>query len=197
MPDFPISGPVGIVLMLLLGGLGAPFPEEVVLAAGGLAAHPSREALAITILAGWLGVLAGDSLIYSLGRFFGGNVLRHRWMARHLTPEKLQRFETYLAQRGPKIILVIRFMTGLRAPAFFSAGAMRFPYRTFLMFDGLAAMVSVPALVVLGFTMGKHLELIQQQMEKFGLYIGLGVVLLILTFFAYRWWKGEEGEVEP
>ena len=77
MPDFPISGPIGIIAMLLLGGLGLPFPEELVLSAGGVAAHPDVGALYLVILSGWFGVMAGDSLIYALGRFFGGNVIRH------------------------------------------------------------------------------------------------------------------------
>lgn len=197
MPDFPITGPIGIIAMLLLGGVGAPFPEELVIAGGGIAAHPSRNALVAVIIAGWLGVLMGDLLIYSLGRFFGNAVLRHPWMARHLTPEKLERFEHYLARRGPKIILALRFMTGLRAPAFFSAGAMRFPVLTFLAYDGAAALVSVPVFAVLGFTMGEHFSALQGNLKQAGVYVGIALLTGLLIFIAYRWWKGEQGETAP
>ena len=40
-----------------------------------------------------------------------------------------------------------RFMPGLRAPIYFTAGTVGVKFHTFLFYDGLAALVSVPAIV--------------------------------------------------
>jgi membrane protein DedA with SNARE-associated domain len=197
MAAFPVGGPLGVVIMLLLGGLGAPFPEELVLAGGGIAAHPELRALAVVVAAGYVGVLGGDMLVYALGRFIGEGVRRHPLLARHLSEEKLGKFEGYLARRGPKIIFALRFMTGLRAPAFFSAGAMRFPAATFLLYDGLAALVSVPVFAGLGFVLGSHFSALQKDLKQVGVYVGIIAVVAVLGYAAYRWWKAEQGQTEP
>jgi membrane protein DedA with SNARE-associated domain len=197
MPSFPISGPFGIVLMLLLGGLGAPFPEELVVIGAGVAAYPERHDLIVMILASWLGVMLGDLLMYSLGRFFGANVLRHPILSRHLSPEKLLRVENYLARRGPRFIMVLRFMTGLRAPAYFSAGAMRFSLLKFVLYDGLAATVSVPVLCIAGFTLRHQVTGLQRDFKQIGAVVLLAGVGALILYLAYRWWKGERGDVEP
>lgn len=197
MPAFPLGGPLGLIAMLLLGGLGAPFPEELVLAGGGLAAHPDLTAFAVVLAAGWVGVVGADLILYALGRFVGHGVRRHPLFARHLSEERLARFEAYLTRRGPKIILLLRFMTGLRAPAYFSAGAMRFPAAKFVLYDGLAALISVPLYAGLGFTLGKNMEALQRGFREAGVYVGIAAVAAVLAYAAYRWWKGARGGVEP
>ena len=47
-------------------------------------------------------------------------------------------------------LFVGRFLPGLRAPIFFTAGSTRVKYWKFFFFDGLAALISVPFFVWLG-----------------------------------------------
>lgn len=190
MPAFPVTGPLGIVLMLLLGGMGAPFPEELVLIGAGVAAHPDRAALFAMMAAGWVGIVGADLLMYCIGRFLGAQVLRHPILSRHLSPEKLLRFEMYLAQKGPRILLVLRFMTGLRSPAYFSAGAMRFSPVKFVIYDGLAALVSVPLMCGIGFALGDQVKALQDNFSRIG--TGMLIVALsgLVAYFAYRRWRG-------
>ena len=48
------------------------------------------------------------------------------------------------------VLFVGRFLPGLRAPIFFTAGSTRVRYWKFFFFDGLAALISVPFFVWLG-----------------------------------------------
>jgi membrane protein DedA with SNARE-associated domain len=52
-----------------------------------------------------------------------------------------------LQNHGYKVIFSARFMPGVRSQVFLSSGALGIPFRVFLLFDGLAAMISVPAIV--------------------------------------------------
>ena len=46
-------------------------------------------------------------------------------------------------------VLAIRFLPGLRAPLFFACGTLGLSYRRFLLFDALAALVEISALLAL------------------------------------------------
>ena len=59
-----------------------------------------------------------------------------------------EKFEKY----GVWVLFVARFLPGLRSPIFLTAGLTRkVPFWRFLLMDGLAALISVPIWVYLGY----------------------------------------------
>ena len=80
--------------------------------------------------------------------------------------------------------MVARFLPGLRAPTYFTVGHSRVPYWEFLAFDGLAALVSAPLWVCLGFWFGDDIERAARAGSEFGSYILGAVVLLVVVFVA-------------
>ena len=84
------------------------------------------------------------------------------------------------------MVVFARFLPGLRAPTFFTVGHARMPYWEFLLFDGVAALVSAPLWVCVGFWFGSDLQAAAHAAGRFSSYIllGVGVVLLAVLF---RW----------
>ena len=190
-------GYVFVFVVLLLCGFGFPMPEDVILVTGGvlawlaspleaptlrgMASDPGFQSMAAVGLAG---ILAGDSVIYWMGRRLGARVAEFRLLRRLVPPDKLERVEKLLRRRGNVVVVVARYLPGLRAPTYFTVGHSRLPYWEFLLFDGLAALVSAPLWVCLGFWFGDDIERAAREAARFGHYIllGIGVVLLGLVF---------------
>ncbi len=147
------SSPLGLWVLLgvlLLCGLGLPVPEDIILVTAGMvAAEDGQSWIGATALM-YAGVLMGDSFIFLLGRRWGSELLKHRWILRMLSPEKQEKVAHLFHRYGSAVFFVARFLPGLRAPVFWTAGAMRASYVRFLLFDGVAALVSVPVFVWLG-----------------------------------------------
>ena len=78
------------------------------------------------------------------------------FLARVVTPEKRERVEQLFRRHGQKIILLARFLPGVRAVTYFVAGTTGVPYWKFIFYDALAACVSAPFWVLLGHWAGKH-----------------------------------------
>lgn len=188
-------GYVLVLVALILCGLGLPVPEDIILISGGYIAYETsahewpmslaRAANAVgpMILVGLGGILLGDSLIYGLGRRFGLNVTENRFLRRYLTPERLARVESMFDRHGNRILIAARFMPGVRAVAFFSAGVMRVPYWKFLFYDGLAALLSAPVWVILGFRFG---HVVVGWAQRFSSLFLLTLVLVFAVFLLYR-----------
>jgi membrane protein DedA with SNARE-associated domain len=149
---------LGLFGLLLIAGLGVPLPEDIPLLAAGWLVHEGHANLTAMIIIGLLGVLTGDMIIFNMGRRYGEHVVEHRWFRRVVSRSMLTRAEGIFARHGKKIIFAARFMPGLRAVLFATAGIMRVRPLTFLCIDGAAALASVPLLVWLGAKFGEHME---------------------------------------
>ncbi len=186
--------------LLLAAGFGFPLPEDVPLIAGGVLAwlaSPMESVSLAGMLAdtgfqgmvavGMAGILVGDSVIYWAGRRVGRRVAEIWPFRRMITPEKLERVERLLRQRGKVVVMVARFLPGLRAPTYFTVGHSRVPFWEFLLFDGLAALVSAPLWVCLGFWFGDDIERAARAGSQFGGYILTGVLVVVALLLGRAW----------
>ena len=137
----------GPFILLLLCGLGLPMPEDIVLiAAGMLGVIDGHSWIKISAFM-YAGVLLGDTMIFFAGQRYGTRLLGTAWFQRIFPPTKQARVEELFAKHGTTGLFIGRFLPGLRAPIFFSAGSLKVSLVKFLLMDGLAALVSVPVFV--------------------------------------------------
>lgn len=140
----------GLLGVLILCGVGLPIPEDIILITAGLIAGESNLSWVHTSVLMYFGIIAGDSLVFGIGRHFGCRLLEQRWAHRMLSGEKRDRIRRMFERYGITVFFVARFLPGLRAPIYCTAGAMRASYGKFVLIDSLAALISVPAFVWLG-----------------------------------------------
>jgi membrane protein DedA with SNARE-associated domain len=180
----------GIVLALLLGGLGAPIPEELpVLAAGALA----REAVVrwwIALPLCIVGVLAGDVALYWAGHHWGERLLRWRIVRLVLTEARERRLLAAYRCHGAKIVVVARHVVGLRPAAFLTAGIARLPFWKFLLVDAGAACVGVPLSFGLAYFFTDRLRGILEDVHRVERWLAaLGVVAVAAWLGVLAWRK--------
>ena len=62
-------------------------------------------------------------------------------------------------RHGHRAIFYARFLAGLRALVYLSAGSFGVPPSVFLFYDLLGALISVPIVVTLGYVFGEQIEM--------------------------------------
>jgi len=149
----------GVAYFIIFGilvacGLGFPLPEDIPLIAAGYLVWDETIQLVPAFLVTMIGVLFGDSILFFLGAKFGVKFLKNPGFGRLFRPEKIRRTRAYFRKYGDKIVFFARFVAGFRAVAFFMAGSMHMKYRRFVLLDGIAALVSVPLWIGLGWGLG-------------------------------------------
>jgi membrane protein DedA with SNARE-associated domain len=176
----------GPFFLLLLCGLGLPLPEDIVLITAGMLGEIDGRTWVRVSMFMYAGVLGGDAMIFFAGRRFGTRLLGTAWFRRIFPPEKQQRVEELFAKHGSAGLFIGRFLPGLRAPIFFSAGSLKVSFAKFLLLDGLAALVSVPVFVWLGHWLWLRFEDDFGQLERalkrthtFTLWGTLAIVVLL------------------
>ncbi|HUO01581.1 MAG TPA: VTT domain-containing protein [Rhizomicrobium sp.] len=102
----------------------------------------------------FLGIWLGDMGLYALARYFGRPLLGRPWVKRRIDEEQLARSEAWLKKRGPWVLLVVRFVPGLRLPTYLLSGMLAMPFLYFAAATGVIGLVWVGLLLGLAKFLG-------------------------------------------
>ncbi len=183
----PTSVHLTLAGILLLCGLGLPIPEDISLISGGYMAHLGVVNVHTVFLVCLGAVLGGDCAAFFLGRYFGRRILGWGPFQRLFSARKQLRVRAYFRKYGSKVIFVGRFLPGLRFSIFFSAGTLHVRPAVFLVYNSMAALLSVPFLVYLAWIFGEHIDRVVRwaRRSEYGILViaivGAGFVLFKLA----------------
>jgi membrane protein DedA with SNARE-associated domain len=150
---------VGLFLVLVLCGLGLPVPEDLALLTGGFLVHRGVTQYPTTLAISFVGVVAGDNSLFFLGRRFGTSVLRYVGFVRPRILPRIERLKIFMDRHGHMAIFYARFLAGVRALVYLTAGSAGVSPRRFVIYDALGAVISVPLVVSVGYFFGHQIDL--------------------------------------
>jgi membrane protein DedA with SNARE-associated domain len=173
---------VALLALLVAGGVGVPVPEELVQLTAGYLARRGILSLLPAIGVAWVGIVAGDFLLFRLGRSQGARVLDAPLVARVLTPRRRAFIERHFERHAFLTIVVARHASGLRIPVFAMAGASGVGSARFLLADGLSALASIPLVVGAGWYFAGHVEALKREMRWIELALAAAVVAVAVAW---------------
>ncbi len=138
--DFPYAG---LFILLILGTLGLPFPEDGILLLSGLLTADNVIRPFPTFLVVYLGLLTTDLFLYSVGRKYGRKLVEYKRFQKIITNERLAKLEAKFKKWGALVVFLGRHLLGLRAQIFLVAGVMRMSWKKFLIVDGTSALLTI------------------------------------------------------
>ena len=167
----------GLLVVLLLGSLGLPIPEEVPIVAAGMLSHQQMMRWWLALPACIVGVFAGDLILYWAGRHWGERVLDQPLIGRLLTRARLEQIQAGYRRRGALIVFLARNVMGLRAAAFVGAGVGGLPFWKFAAADGAAIGYGVPLNFGLAYLFSRHLHAVLAEVHRVEGWVALLVVV--------------------
>ena len=176
---------LGLFTVLLLCGMGLPMPEDIALLAGGFLVHRGVTRFPITLAVSLLGVVAGDNSLFFLGRRFGTELVRYFGLNRPGSMAQIDRIRAFMRRHGHRAIFYARFLAGLRALIYLTAGSFGVTPLRFLAYDLLGAVISVPIVVSIGYLFGGQLEVVIHYLGGFERLLWV-VAILSLAIYGMR-----------
>ena len=187
---------IGLFLLLILGGIGLPFPEDATLMLCGFliaqeVLHPLRALVTV-----YTGLLVADTIIYHLGKKYGRRIVTHHRFHRFLSPDRLTKLEAQFNRRGVFFILFGRHLIGLRAQIFLVAGIMKMRLVKFLLADALSALVTISIMVGIGYAGGNSLEVLRKNLKRIELWAIVIVLTAITIYLLYKYIKAHREKTD-
>jgi membrane protein DedA with SNARE-associated domain len=178
-----------IALLLLLENIGIPVvPGEFALIAGAIFAGTGQAGLNV-VLVGVIAVIVavvGAEIGYYIGRFAGRELILRYGKYVLLRPEHLDRAEAIVSRYGGFVVVIARFIVGLREANGIIAGITQMRWLTFLIFNVVGACAWVATWVTLGYVAGDHIETIYVDINRYFLYLLIALVVLLAGYIGWR-----------
>ena len=181
-------GYLALVVMVFSEAIGAPIPAAIALVTAGAAAAWKSLSLGYVIGFSVVGIVAGDSILYFLGRKSGWWLLGLLCRV-SMNPETciLRSAESFY-KRGRLTLLIAKFIPGVNALAAPLAGSMKMRYWQFLRYDIAGALMYVLAYSVGGFAFSRVIRDVVHLLANVSHGVGFVVFVAILGYIGYRAW---------
>ncbi len=184
----------GLFVLLVLGVIGFPFPEDAILILCGLLIANNVVKPVPALLVVSFGMLMTDYFLYHVGRKYGRKVVTHRRFRKIISAKRITRLEKTFRKWGVLVIFLGRHLVGLRSQIFLVAGILKMPRLKFVLADAVSSVVTISLMVGAGYWGGNTLELIKKDVEE-ALYALL--VLIMLMVLALLIWRLAVRKLRP
>lgn len=163
---------VAVFTIAFLDGFFPVVPGETsVIASGTAAAAFASPDITLIILVAAIGAFAGDHVSYCIGRF-GISRIAKPGTKRQAAFEWAR---NALNERGGLVLVIARYIPGGRTAVTITCGAVHYPLRRFMFFDGIAALSWGIYSAMIGYFAG----MIFEERPLLALLLGFGVAMSI------------------
>jgi len=182
-------GYVGFFLVLVLGGVGLPVPEEVPIILAAVLSRKETIWWPMAFGSCLLGVLVGDFVVYFIGYFYGEKVLSLRLTRKFLTKARETQIKGYFHRHGIKILILGRFAVGFRTAAYLTAGILKLPALNLFLTDLCAAGFSTTLMFGIGYLFAFQIEKATERIKHWQHAIAWGIALAVAIWLMHRFYK--------
>ena len=168
--------------------VGSLLEGETILLLAGFAAHQGYLSLPLTMAVAFVGGTLGDQFFFWLGRARGNQLLQRfpRAQPRVLLIKRLlERFHA-------PIIVLVRFMYGMRIMGPIVIGACSIKAWRFALFNIIGAAIWAPLVTGLGYLFGDAVQLTLDHMEQARIVALVLIALALVGWFGLRRWRSRK-----
>jgi membrane protein DedA with SNARE-associated domain len=181
-------GAPSLAVLLLLGIVGLPVPDETLMVFSGYLIFSGRLHPASTFLCALAGSVCGISVSYWLGRTWGHQVLIRygKWI--HLTEDRVHRVHDWFERMGRWTLLIGYFIPGVRHFTAVIAGSSELEYPVFAAFAYAGALIWVSTFLALGYYLGDAWERAWETIHRHMHLAAYSALALALAAAAVHWY---------
>ncbi|MET0502391.1 MAG: DedA family protein [Candidatus Binatia bacterium] len=162
-------------------GMGIPTPGQTLLMAGALEAADGKMSIALLLILVTTAAIVGNSIGYAIGRW-GGRVALDKLK---VNPQRQQHLDDLFERRGGMVILLARFLDGLRQLNGIVAGILRMPWWTFTAYNVAGAVLWTCAWGLGTYYLGRDIHVIAAFFHRHRPWLLVLGVLLFVVLLVY------------
>ena len=191
---FPLIAFIGLVL----AGCNLPVSEDLIIITGALLSHEEPSIMVPTLIAIYIGVVSTDFLMYWLGGRVRRGASKKSFFIKVIPERAMDKMHRYLDKYGIFTFIVGRFIPfGFRNTMFFSSGFFKLRFRDFVIYDLVAAGISVNTLFFVTYWFGENAR---KPLRIAGIILFVVVVSGFITLiirFVVLWRRRKKDNEQP
>jgi membrane protein DedA with SNARE-associated domain len=186
-------GYLAIFVVVVLGNIGVPVPEEAIMGLAGFLVWEKKLWLPAVLIVGLVSSVVGDNLGYWAGRKYGRATIERYGQRLFITSERLDAMERFVNRYGQFAVFLARFVPGLRFMAGPLTGMANMPFRRFFLANIAGAAIYVPLIVAFGYAVGlgfgEYVHQLERLLAKAEHIVLAAIVISTVIALAWRAFK--------
>jgi membrane protein DedA with SNARE-associated domain/rhodanese-related sulfurtransferase len=182
-----------LAVIVFLEAVGVPVPAAVAMLIAGGAAARGHMHLPYALGTALVAMLAGDTLMFLLGRYTGWWLLGVLCRI-SLNPEScILRSADAFYRRGRTLLVIAKFIPGINTMAPPLAGSMNMRLAPFLRLDLAGALLYIGVCFGVGYIFSDALDVVTRGYDSAGRILSWIAVALVVAFLLFRAWLWAKG----
>lgn len=143
-------GYLAIFLMLLLGIIGVPIPDEIMMTVVGYFTNINVLNYELAILVSFAGALLGMLISYMIGKKAGRPFIDKygKWVG--LKEERMSKVSKWMEKYGPYSLIFGYFIPGVRHITCYFSGVSKMKFKTYILFAAIGAFLWCFTFITIG-----------------------------------------------
>jgi membrane-associated protein len=187
-------GTIGLILVVFVesGLVPAPLPGDSILFLAGAFSATTKAGdphlhLGVVLIGSFVAAVAGAQLGYWIGSRYGTQLFKPH--ARFFKTEYLERAQVFFDKRGPRAVVLARFIPFVRTIVPMLAGVGQMPSKKFVTANVVGAAIWAVGISLAGFWLGKSIDI-----DKWIYPIIAGIIVLSLIAPFLEWRKHKRAQ---
>ena len=181
-----VYGPPALFVLLMLGIVGLPIPDETLLVFSGYLIYKGTMNPATTWLFAFGGSICGITLSYTIGRTLGMGVVDRYGKYLHITEAKVDKMHKFFEGYGHWALTFGYYIAGVRHFTAIVAGMSKLQFPIFALFSWGGAALWVSTFLALGYFLGDKWEAAAENAHQILMYVAIAAVVAAIGYYFYR-----------
>lgn len=175
-------GYIGIFSLLVLGIVGFPIPDELLLTFSGYLVFKGKLHPITTVAVAFLGSTCGITLSYGSGRIIGIYLIKKYGYIVHITADKINQVHRWFDHIGKWALTFGYFVPGIRHFTAYVAGTSDLRFPVFAIFAYTGSFIWSVTFISIGYFLGEEWDRVSKKIH-FTLVIGSIIIVALLLFY--------------
>jgi membrane protein DedA with SNARE-associated domain len=181
-------GYFAIFILLMLGIVGLPVPDETLLTFSGYLVYKGNFSLPLVFLAAWAGSTCGITISFYLGRTFGMGLIHRYGKYARITEAHIQKAHAWFDRVGHWGLTFGYFIPGVRHVSAFAAGMSAVTPRQFALFAYSGGFLWVCTFLSIGYFLGERWKTVEREIHHYAVIVTIVGAVAVGGYFAWRKW---------
>ena len=175
-------GYLAVAALVMVEDFGIPVPGETTLATAAFFASRGQLNIFGVFFVALVAAIIGDNIGFAIGSVGGRPLLERFGRYLFLTPKRLDKAEVYFRDHGGKIVVVARFIDGLRQLNGIIAGISDMPWSRFVLYNVLGAALWAATWSAIGYYAGHYIA----RFTQLSLVIAAVLAVSVISYFVIK-----------
>jgi membrane protein DedA with SNARE-associated domain len=172
---------LSVTFFMIIEYVFPPFPGDIAIFSAGFIAGTGSASLTLVLIMAFIGSCIGLSVVYAVGQKYGRSLVEKNKI-RYLNHTLLEKTEAWYSKVGEKLLLVSKFLPGVRFALVFFSGLANIPFRRAFTLTAISCLVWNTIVIIMGFYLQKNIQATLGYLSTYRLVVFIALIVIAVIW---------------